>query len=858
MLRFWTFTFAGALSKLGNNFLYIAVPVAVLETTGSPAAAVASLAAQSVPYVLSPLISPLIDRYDRRTLFVGSELVGGVAVSLIPVALHLGSSTSAFLIIGVIGLASVVSSITSDFVIVPSLVPHRIEWAYSRYNSALQFARLVGPAAGGLVVAGTNTYVALWVDGATFAISALAGCVLPASEPRRVAVGIRSIVDGGRTFLQIRGIWQLTLTLSVYNLGAGGLYALLLVVGARQWQWDAGLVGALLSLGALSSAIGAWVVPRVGTNAPVTLQVAGWLGVAAAGGFLLSGQVPAVVAIGYCVLMLADGSLNVTTMVFRQAQIPDDYVGRVNAWIRMFLQGSMALSSILIGFSVDLTPPSLTFVIPGALVASSVLCWILLRPRNAGADRLGAFETSEPKHDPRRAPTRVYFGTDGVRGRFGDDLTPALARAVARASAQVLSDGASKPTALLGRDTRLSGPQLTEALRESLIASGVDVVDFGVVSTPMLSFLVHYQQADFGLMVTASHNPPQDNGIKVLDRRGRKLSDEQQDAIADVATDFMATGSVVHDTDCAPGSLTYGAGLRAYLGDVLPRGADTMPGGLRMVVDGGHGSASTAARHAFSLLDADVEYLNCDYDGARINVRCGATDVAHLRRRVVEYGAQVGFAFDGDGDRCIAVDGSGRIVTGEQILGILALSMKDRGDLTGDRVITTLMSNRGLDLSLAAAGIVVEHVPVGDRHVACRMMQTGATLGGESSGHVMIGPDATCGDGVKTALCLLRTMGSRRMSLSDLADEVRLLSQAAFSLPIPDADELLADAVFVDAVRSAERSLGDQGRVVLRASGTESALRVLVEAGAAERVHTVEAEVRRLIAAGTTGGLRET
>lgn len=829
MIRFWTFTFAASLSKLGNSFLYVAVPLAVLEATGSSFAAVASLTAQSAPYLLSPFVSSLIDGFNRKRLFIASELLASAFVSLIPLALQTHSALGVFVLIGLIGLVSVVSSITSDFVIVPKLAPDRIDWAYSRYNSGLQLARMAGPAVAGVVVAGVGSYVALWADAMTFLISAFAGLVLTAAPRSAAPLGLRAIVDGARMFFTIPGIWQTTLSLAIYNLGTGGLYALLLVVGTASWGWTAGQVGLLLSAGAMASAVGAWIVDRIGASRPIPARIAIWLLVATVASLTLSGQAAVIVSLGYCGVMLADGALNVVTMIFRQRCIPDAYVGRVNAWIRMFLMGAIALSGLLTAAATSLTSLPYTFVLPTALVVCSLACWHFLRPDRRAADPACGDDME------------IVFGTDGIRGVIHETITPQLLRTAARRAAHTLVDGVRdrRPVAVVARDTRPSSETLATAVSEGLSEAGVDTIDLGVAGTPMAAFLTREFAADLGAVVTASHNSSEYNGLKLFTSQGRKLTDGEQDAIA---TPVSASGG----PPAARGTTNAVDGLSPYVTHLIDQIRIPVRRSLRLVIDCGNGAAVAAARATFAQLAVDVQFMNADGDGARINTGCGATDLTGLRERVTAAGADAGFAFDGDADRCLAVDELGRPVTGEQILGLLAVAWRRTGRLAPQHVVTTVMSNGGLDAALRTMDVGVTRVPVGDRNVTQTMSQAGLVLGGESSGHIMIGRDATCGDGLLTALHVIAEMSETRRPLSVLAARIPMLPGATLSIAVPDPGLLVEHASFVSGVRSAQEGLGGQGRVLVRASGTEPVVRILVEGRSPRAVEDAGARLSEL------------
>ncbi|MFS0884097.1 phosphoglucosamine mutase [Aeromicrobium sp. 179-A 4D2 NHS] len=425
------------------------------------------------------------------------------------------------------------------------------------------------------------------------------------------------------------------------------------------------------------------------------------------------------------------------------------------------------------------------------------------------------------------------FGTDGVRGLANRDLTAELAVDISVAAAHVLGEAGAfadqRPTAVVARDTRASGEFLEAAVVAGLASAGVDVHRLGVVPTPGAAYLTAFLEADMGVMISASHNPMPDNGIKFLARGGVKLDDEIEDAIEQRLEEpwDRPTGSDVGRVGDSH------AGLGAYVRHLL----DTLPSrldGLTVVLDCANGAAHEAAPDAFERAGATVISIHADPDGLNINRDCGSTHLDDLRRVVVEKGADVGFAFDGDADRCLAVDQHGEVVDGDQILAILALRGQREGTLANDTVVATVMSNVGFTRAMEAAGITVLRTAVGDRYVLEAMREGGHTLGGEQSGHVIMSRHATTGDGTLTALQLAAELAESGKTMSELAAVMQRLPQVLVNVGGVDRSAAATNEVVQAAVAQAEAKLGDAGRVLLRPSGTEPLVRVMVEAPTAD------------------------
>lgn len=440
------------------------------------------------------------------------------------------------------------------------------------------------------------------------------------------------------------------------------------------------------------------------------------------------------------------------------------------------------------------------------------------------------------------------FGTDGVRGVANIDLTADLALRLSVAAAHVLGEAGAfsdkRPRAIVGRDTRISGLFLKSAVCAGLASAGVDVVDVDVVPTPGLAHLVASEGFDLGVMLSASHNPMPDNGIKFFQRGGVKLDDDLEDEIErqlDVKWQ-LPTGAKV-------GEISYDAELLdkyiAYLAESL-EGQSLK--GIKVVLDGANGSSAYTAVPAFEAVGAEVIGINVNPDGLNINENAGSTHLGGLQKAVVEHEADAGFAMDGDADRCLAVDAQGNVIDGDQIMAILALALKSQGKLHGDTLVATIMSNLGLKLAMKENGIKIDQTKVGDRYVLESMQANGFTLGGEQSGHVIISEYANTGDGVLTALHVAEAMVRQGKSLATLAGVMEKLPQTLVNVPNVDKLRASLDPEITQAVTAANQELGESGRVVLRPSGTEPLVRVMVEALTQQKADEVAQRLADLVA----------
>ncbi len=420
-------------------------------------------------------------------------------------------------------------------------------------------------------------------------------------------------------------------------------------------------------------------------------------------------------------------------------------------------------------------------------------------------------------------PTRKLFGTDGVRGVANRDLTPELALAIGRGLGSRLPAGS---IVLIGRDTRRSGLMLEAAVAAGLVSAGVNVEIGGVLPTPAVAELVARGDQIAGVVISASHNPFPDNGIKLFGADGFKLPDHEEAAI-EAAMDVDGERPIA---DAIGEVVSWDQGLTLYRDRLVERFPDRLDG-VRIVVDCAHGATVTTAVDVLARLGVDVvAAIGHEPNGVNINVDCGSTHLRALSERVVAEGAQLGLAFDGDGDRVLAVDHTGAIVDGDQILAILALRLKRRGELTDDTVVTTTMTNLGFRKAMAAEGIDVRWTDVGDRYVLAEMISGGFVIGGEQSGHLINLQSGPTGDGLAAGLQLLGAVVESGRTLAQLAGVVTRLPQKLVNIRVADK-AALKDATSVwNAVAACEAELGDDGRVVVRPSGTEPLVRVMVEA----------------------------
>jgi phosphoglucosamine mutase len=440
------------------------------------------------------------------------------------------------------------------------------------------------------------------------------------------------------------------------------------------------------------------------------------------------------------------------------------------------------------------------------------------------------------------------FGTDGVRGLANSELTPELAMALSGAAARVLADQGlgHRPVAVVGRDPRASGEMLEAAVVAGLVSAGADVLRAGVLPTPALAFLTGSTGADLGVMISASHNPMPDNGIKLFSSGGHKLPDAleaiiEREVTGGVPAEHRPTGRGIGRVRELPGALE---DYTRHLVSTVSRPLT----GVRLVVDGAHGSAAICGPEAYRRAGATVSTIGCAPDGWNINDGVGSTHLERLIEAVRREGADLGLAHDGDADRCLAVTAAGEVVDGDAILAICALALHERGELRDETVVATVMSNLGFHHTMRDAGIAVQTTAVGDRYVLEALREGHLSLGGEQSGHLVFLDHATTGDGVLTGLTLLSRMAETGASLAELASVLTRLPQTLVNVPVHDRIAVVESDDVAEAVNTAEAELGDSGRVLLRPSGTEQLVRVMVEAPTQEQADAVAERLAAVVA----------
>lgn len=440
------------------------------------------------------------------------------------------------------------------------------------------------------------------------------------------------------------------------------------------------------------------------------------------------------------------------------------------------------------------------------------------------------------------------FGTDGVRGVANSEaLSPELAFALGRAAATLARERSGRRVVgVIGRDTRRSGPMLAAALSAGICSAGGDVVDLGVITTPGVAYVTAHLKADFGVMISASHNPAPDNGIKFFSGDGYKLPDEAEDqleAMVRAKPDTMPrpTGADLGTIRQSPEA------VEAYVEHLVSTGSPLT--GLKVVVDCGHGAAYRLSPEVLRRLGAEVIALNTAPDGLNINDGCGSTHPEALQEAVRAYGADAGIAHDGDADRCIAVDERGELVDGDQIMAICALDLKEKGQLPKDTLVATVMSNMGLELFLRAHGLKLVRTKVGDRYVLEEMLKGGYGLGGEQSGHVIFGALATTGDGILTAVQLLSILARAKQPLSALAGRMQRLPQWLENVRVGRKEGWEENPAIREAIAWAEAELAGEGRVLVRASGTEPLIRVMLEGPDMARIRQLAGAIAEVIRA---------
>ena len=442
------------------------------------------------------------------------------------------------------------------------------------------------------------------------------------------------------------------------------------------------------------------------------------------------------------------------------------------------------------------------------------------------------------------------FGTDGVRGLANKKLTPILALKLGQAAAEVLTANREsyelRPTAIIGRDPRVSGEMLDAAIAAGLASRGVDVVRVGVLPTPAVAFLTDDYGAALGVMISASHNPMPDNGIKFFAAGGRKLPDSVEDQIqatmerlSDNGPTVTKLGRIISESPDARDR------YRKHLRQAVPVDLS----GIKVVVDAANGAASRVAIEAYREAGAEVIPIHNKPNAFNINENCGSTHIDKTQEAVLEHGAHLGLAHDGDADRCLAVDAEGNVVDGDQIMAILAVGMKEENNLRFNTLVATVMSNLGLKLAMKEQGIEVRETKVGDRYVVEELLRGDYSLGGEQSGHIVLPEDCPTGDGILSGLSLMARMAKTGKSLKELASVMTVLPQTLINVPVSNKSTILDSPEVLTAIAQAEEELGESGRVLLRPSGTEELFRVMVEAAEAEQARKVAGRLAAIVAA---------
>lgn len=437
-----------------------------------------------------------------------------------------------------------------------------------------------------------------------------------------------------------------------------------------------------------------------------------------------------------------------------------------------------------------------------------------------------------------------YFGTDGVRGLANQELTPELAFKLGRIGGYVLTKDVDKPKVLVGRDPRISGDMLEAALISGLLSVGIEVLRLGVISTPGVAYLTKANRATLGAMISASHNSVEDNGIKFFGPDGFKLTDDQELEIEQL---IDQDDNLPRPTGPDVGSVNdYFESGQKYL-SYLKESVDNDFDGVHIALDCAHGSTSSLATHLFADLEADISSMGSSPNGLNINDGVGSTYPENLQEFVLEKKADIGLAFDGDGDRLIAVDEKGQIVDGDQILFICGKYMNEKGFLNDNTIVSTVMSNLGFYKALEKYDMKSVQADVGDRYVMEKMRAEGYNLGGEQSGHIVFLDYSTCGDGMLSAIQLINVMQETGMKLSELASEITLYPQVLKNVKVIDKNRVLSNPKILDIIDEIKEEMGEKGRILVRPSGTESLVRVMVEAETEEECHLFADRVANVI-----------
>jgi len=436
------------------------------------------------------------------------------------------------------------------------------------------------------------------------------------------------------------------------------------------------------------------------------------------------------------------------------------------------------------------------------------------------------------------------FGTDGVRGVANEGLTPELAFKLGRAGAKVLAKSHKNPKIVIGKDTRISGDMLEAALTAGICSVGADALLVGVMPTPAIAFLTRDLGATAGVVISASHNPVEDNGIKFFNDKGYKLEDEIEAEIERLV--------LIKDEGPRPTGSLVGRAVQVldaedrYVSFVTQTVSSDLSG-LKVIVDCANGAASSVAPQALNILGAEVIPISNDPDGVNINKDCGSTYTKRLQEAVVKYGAHLGLAHDGDADRVLAVDEHGNLVDGDQIMVACALHLKKQGQLKNDTLVVTVMSNLGLHLALKEHNIKTEQTKVGDRYVLERMRKIQASLGGEQSGHIIFADHNSTGDGIITGLQLLSVIKESGQPLSKLASQMTRLPQILINVRVKNNETAMNNQKMKEAIEKAEQILGEKGRILVRPSGTEPLLRIMGEGPDAEQLKQIVESIAQVV-----------
>lgn len=440
------------------------------------------------------------------------------------------------------------------------------------------------------------------------------------------------------------------------------------------------------------------------------------------------------------------------------------------------------------------------------------------------------------------------FGTDGVRGVANEELTAEVAFNIGKAAAYVLGKRSKRPIFVIGKDTRISGDMLENALTAGILSVGGNVMKLGVIPTPAVAYLVRYFKADAGVVISASHNPFEYNGIKFFNSEGFKLDDNIENEIEDVIYNGIKEDKVLIAKDIGRCIDAKEDSLKIYT-DFLLSTIDKKLDGIKIVLDLANGASYKSARIVFDTLGANLYVLSDDPNGVNINDNCGSTHPENLQKRVVELSADIGLSFDGDADRLIVVDDKGRIVDGDYILSICAKKLKDDGELNENRITASVMSNIGLHRKMAEYDIEVDTTKVGDKYILESMLKTGSVLGGEQSGHMIFLNYATAGDGVMSALQFIKAYISSGKKVSELRDEITIYPQVLVNAKVKNEkkDSVRENQEINNRIKEIEELIGDTGRVLIRPSGTEPLVRVMLEGEDTETLNEYANELAKMI-----------